>query len=181
MTASPGASDPEPPTETAAAAHWPQMTGQAVSDFLGFTPQWLKKLEQQGFVDRLDNKLFDAGAVCLGYIRWLKDDARRNNKTEGAKRTEAAKALKVEIENAKALHEVADFETIELTFVEMFTTLSSEVFSVPAAFTRDLPQRAALETLINGAFDRCRQTFDATIAALRSGAPVLDAEEDGES
>ena len=158
------------------------MTGQAVSDHFGFSPRWLKKLEDEGFVARRDDtKLFDAGEVASGYIRWLKDDARRNNKTEGAKRTEAAKALKVEIENAKALHEVVDFETVELTFSEILTTLRNEVGSVPAAYTRDLTQRGALEVLFNGAFDRAREAFEATIAALESGAPTLDADEEAES
>ena len=158
------------------------MTGQAVSEHFGFSARWLKKLEDEGFVARRDEtKLFDAGEVARGYIRWLKDDARRNNKTEGAKRTEAAKALKVEIENAKALHEVVDFETVEVTFSEILTTLRNEIGSVPAAHTRDLAQRGALEALINGAFNRCSEAFAATVAALQSGAPVMDADEEAES
>ena len=181
MTDVPPAPDAEPSTETASPAHWPQMTGQAVSDFIGFSPTMLRKLENQDFVERLASGKFDGGAALLGYIRWLKDDARRNNKTEGAKRKEAAQALKVEIDNAKALHELVDFDTIELSFSEIFTLLRSEFDALPAGVTRDLDLRAAMETYINGVFDRCRSRFEAEVKALQSGRPMLDGEESGES
>ena len=124
MKASPSTSEAEPSTETASLAHWPHMTGQAVSDLIGFSPTMLRKLEQQGFVERLEpGGRFDAGAALLGYIRWLRDDARRSTKTNEGKRKETAQALKVEIEIAKELKELVDVETIEETFLEMFTTL----------------------------------------------------------
>ncbi len=180
MTASPlGASD-DPSTETASSAHLPRLTGQAVSDLIGFTPTMLRKIEQQGFVTRGEDKLFDPAEAVQGYIRWMKDEARRSSKTEGAKRTEELRQRKLEIDIAKEMHELVDVETVEVTFTEIFTTLRLDIGSVPAGVTRDLELRTEIGTLINGAFDRCRAKFDATVAALQGGRPVLDALEDGE-
>lgn len=156
------------------------MTGQAVSDLLNVSPRWLAKLEEQGFAKRLENKQFDVIDVCLGYIRWLKDDARLNNKTAGAKRKEDAQALKVEIEIAEKLGRLVDMETVELAFLEMFTAVRTEIGAVPAGVTRDLQIRAEIETLLNGAFDRCQAAFEALRQALRSNCPDLDALEEGE-
>ncbi len=180
MTATPSTSDTEPSKETASPAHLPRMTGQAVSDLIGFTPTMLRKLEQQDFVERGEDKLFDPTAAVQGYIRWLKDDARRSSKTESAKRIEALREERLELELAAYKNSLGDLESYELTFVEMFTTLRNEVEAVPAGATRDLALRAKIEKLINGAFDRCRDKFENTLAALRSGGPVLDDAEAGE-
>ena len=180
MTAPLSTSGAEPSRETASAAHWPQMTGQAVSDFLEFSPTWLKKLEQQGFVERLENKLFDGGAVCLGYIRWLKDDARRGSKTEGAKAKEAEQLRRLQIENAKMVGDLVDFEMVEAFFAESHTKLRSIFGGIPAGLSRDPELRALLEKRLNAGFDEYRAAFEAMAAAVRDQRPALEGDEEGE-
>ena len=162
------------------AASWPQMTGQAVSDFLGFSPTWLKKLEQQGFVERLDNKLFDAGAVALGYIRWLKDDARRTSKSEGAKAKDAEQVRRLQIENAKMVGELVEFEMVETFFAESHTKLRHAFGGIPAGLTRDPELRALLEKRLNAGFDEYRATFETMATAVRDQRPDLEGDEAGE-
>ncbi len=157
----------------------PQMTGQAVSDLLGFSPRWLNKLVSQGLVERKENGLFDLVEVCLGYIRWLKDDNRRNSKTEVAKLKEAEQVRKLKLENAKLEGELADMETVETVFLEMFTTLRANIDAVPAGVTRDLAQRAEIQKRIDLAFETCRKTFEATHRSIRDGCPSLPRDEDG--
>ncbi len=148
---------------------WPQTTGQAISDYLGFTPQWLAKLEKQGFVERRDSRLFDAGAVCRGYIAWLKDESRRSSKTEIAKQRDAEQLKKLRIENAKALHQLIDMETIEASFAEIFTLLRATLGSVAAGCTRDVALRQKIDELHDHAFERARLQFEQLQEQLRCG------------
>ena len=160
---------------------WPQMTGEAIADYLGVSPRWLSKLAAEGFIVRGASKLFDGGEVCRGYIAWLKDDSRRSAKTETAKRKEAAQAEKYELENARLKNELVDIDTVEASVAEIFTLLRAELGAVPAAATRDLALRAEIETHLNHAFDRCGARLAAAREALASGRPVLDGDEEADA
>lgn len=160
---------------------WPQMTGQAIADYLGVSPRWLTKLEAEGFLGRQASKLFDGGAVCRGYIAWLKDDSRRSSKTETAKRKEAAQAEKIELETELLKNKLVDLETIEAAFAEIMAILRSELGAVPQGITRDLALRAEIESRLNDAFDRCGARFAAAQEALASGSPPLEGDEEGDA
>lgn len=163
-------------------APWPQLTGKAMADYLGFSGPWLHKLEQQGYVERTEAGLFDAGAVCLGVIRWHKDTDRRNSKTESAKRKEDLQAKKLEIEIAAKLGELVDWDTVQFAFQEMNTICHSEVCATPAAVTRDLELRAKIEAYLNGCFERMQERFRALETKVRSDDPKAfeDEAEDGD-
>lgn len=132
---------------------YPELTGQAVADLLGCSAPWIRKLELQGFAERKENGLFDPLQAALGYIKFLKDAERRSSKTEVGKLKEAEQLRKLQIENAKAIGELIDVETVEIAFVEMFTSCRNAMAGVPAGVTRDLELRAEIEKLQNIAFD----------------------------
>lgn len=178
--ATPSPSGPGSSTETASPSPWPRLNGQAVSDFLGFSPRWLKKLEDQSFVERGDDGLFDAGAVALGYIRWLKDDARRPTRTEGAKLKEAEQLRRLQIENAKLIGELVEFEMVQAFFAESHAHMRHVFGGIPAGLTRDPDLRDAIEKRLNAGFDEYRSRFEAMAAAVREQRPALDGDEEGE-
>ncbi len=158
-----------------------RMTGQAVSDLLGVTPQWIAKLEKEGFAQRGEDKLFDVVETLLGYIRWLKDPARRTTKTEGAKALEAEKLRRMKIDTAKVVGELVDFDLVETFFAESMTELRNAFGGIPAGLSRDPEMRDVLEKRLNAGFDQYRAAFEAMATAVREGRPALDGDEEGES
>jgi hypothetical protein len=160
---------------------WPQMTGQAISDYLGFSAAWLSKLEKAGRVKRKASGFFDGGEVCKGYIAFLKDDTKRSNKTNAANRQQIARAEKLELENAAKKGELVEIETVQEIFAEIFAILRQELGGVPASSTRDLKLRAEIEKRHNDAFDRCGARFASARQALRSGRTILEGDEEAEA
>ena len=169
-----------PSQETASPGHPPRLTGQAVSDLIGFSSTMLRKLEDQGFAKRGDDKLFDVVATLLGYIRWLKDDARRSSKTEGAKAKEAEQVRRMRIETAKILGQLVEWDEVEIFFTEAMTELRNIFGGIPAGLTRDPELRALLEKRLDAGFDESRAAFEKLAAAVRDQRPLLDDEEDPE-
>ncbi len=132
---------------------FPEVTGQTAADLLGCSAPWIRKLEVQGSVERKENGLFDPFQVALGYIKFLKDAERRSSKTEVGKLKEAEQLRKLQIENAKAIGQLVDVETVELAFAEMFMLCRNAISGVPAGVIRDLKVRAEIEKLQDAAFE----------------------------
>ena len=155
---------------------WPQLTGQAVSDMLGFSPRWLSKLVDQGYAERKENGLFDLGEVALGYIRFLKDADRRAARNAPSDGLRQAQIRKLEIENARMLDSLIETDLAEKCARQMMTVIRDVFLNLEPL--PDPVLDAAVKKRIADAIEATDGKFAKFFAGIRVKTPVVFDDED---
>lgn len=136
------------------------------------------QLVNEGALPRNDDGSFDLDACRVAYIRYLRSEDRRGTKSATANRVQEARAREIEQRTLKDANKLVDLESVQAAVADIIGTYRFELTGVPAASTRDLTIRAAIEKHLNDAIDRCRQRFEQVGDALRAGREVkLEGEE----
>lgn len=133
------------------------------------TDQWIRDLAKKGYVPKPENGKIPLVAVVQGYIRWLKDEERRTSKTATASKVQEERALEIRQRRELAAGNLIEMASAEAVFADALGVYRSELAGLPAAVTRDLSIRVEIETRLNDALDRCRDRFEKSSKALRSG------------
>jgi len=138
---------------------------------LMITERWVRELQGKGYIPKGPER----GAVSLvgavqGYIRWLKDEERRASKSAAASEVQKARAEEIRLRTAVRTGQLAEWSQVEESLADILARLRGHLGGVPAASTRDLTTRAAIETHMNEAFTRARAEFEALGAELREQA-----------
>lgn len=136
------------------------------------------QLVDEGALPRNKDKSFDLDACRIAYIRYLRSEDRRGAKSATASRVQEARAKEIELRTAREEGRVVPMESVSAAVTDILGTFRSELNGVPAASTRDLTVRSAIEKQLNDAIDRCRQRFETVSDDLRAGREVsLEGEE----
>lgn len=149
------------------------ITVAQASKLLMVTPQWLRQLAAKGYIPKAIRGQYPLVAAVQGYIRWLKDEERRTSKVQAESGLKAARQREVELRIAEREGRVVDMEDVEAFFAFNAATFRAELEGVPAAVTRDLKLREAIEQAINGAISRYERRFREAGEALRAGRDPL--------
>lgn len=146
---------------------------------LDLSRQRVGQLEAEGVFKRIEGTTrFDVGACTIAYIRWLRDENRRGSKSSGASVFQQARTREIEQRIAREDGKLVPIEEVQAGVADILGTYRAELSGVPAASTRDLDVRAAIESNLNGAIERCRARFEAMEGDLRAGREVkLDGDE----
>lgn len=152
---------------------------KALSEILMLTPQRVNQIERDGWIPKTARNEYALLPAIQGYLKFLKDHERRSSKSAEAARVQNARAVEIELRNARAAGQLYDAEDVEAVFADVLGTYRSELSGVAAASTRDLTQRAIIEKHLNGAIDRCRERFEKASQDLRSGREVVLEGEEG--
>lgn len=155
------------------------ITVAQASKLLMVTPQWLRQLAAKGYIPKAVKGQYPLVAAVQGYIRWLKDEDRRSSKVQAESGLKAARQREVELRIAEKEGRVVDMEDVEAFFAFNTSTFRAELEGVPAAVTRDLKMREAIEQAIDGAISRFERRYREAGEALRAGRdPLGTASED---
>jgi hypothetical protein len=152
----------------------------ALARHLDLSRQWVGKLSKAGVLPKLPDGTFDLDKSRIRYIRHLRDESRRSNKTDAAARALEARARQLELRLAKEEAELIEIGAVEEMIGDIVGTFNSEMVGVPAACSRDLELRNKIEDQLNGVITMCQRRFDKAIAALSRGEDAIanDAETD---
>jgi len=155
------------------------ITVAQASKLLMVTPQWLRQLAAKGYIPKAVKGMYPLVAVVQGYIKWLKDEERRTSKVQAESGLKAARQREVELRIAEREGRLVDMEDVQAFFAFNTATFRAELEGVPAAVTRDLELRGAIERAIDGAISRFERRFTEAREALRAGRdPLGSAAED---
>ena len=155
-------------------------SGMSQSEFgkhTDLSQQRVAQLVASGTISTMANGRIDPEIARIEYIRAI----RRSPASEEVRRVAAARAIAIEIQNAKQLRELIPFEDVAEFVSWSLNVLSSELTGVASAATRDRELRTVIDRLISEAVGRCKGRFAAGMSAAQSGKPLqLDGGEDGD-
>lgn len=144
------------------------------------SPRRIQQLVSEGWIQREANGKYRTIAVVQGYIKFLKDVAERKNQNISENRVRDARARKLDIENARAEHDLVEFEEVSGLLDEIAGMLKSEFLGFPAAMTRDPTMRRKLESGIDAIFGRATARIAETLAALAATGAVVETDSEDE-
>lgn len=146
------------------------VTPTELARHLGFAPQQVTKLVNDGVISRMSNGRFDQDASRLAYIKWLRDPARRQVKSEAAARLQAAKATEVELRNLERAGQLGRLEDMTAAFDSLVANLRAALDGLPARVTRDLELRRKIEDEIRAALTAASEALEREAVAEEATA-----------
>lgn len=141
------------------------------------TEQRLGQLVRAGHIKKTARGEYHLLAVVHGYIDFLKDEERRSSKSASASRVQDARAdeiaMRMEERSKRLVHE-ARREAVAVVD-SLAGGLRTDLMSVPARVTRDLPLRRKLEDEIDNAFGAAAKRAQRALDHSGAAAPALGA------
>ena len=135
----------------------------------------IDQLVNEGFIKRHAPGQFSLVETVQGYIRFLRDDARRHNVSAADSRVRDARAKDIEARTAQRLGRLVPLETFEEMIDNICGVVRSEFAGHPAACTRDLPMRRIIERDVNARLKRIAEHALAEAVRLEKGGSPADA------
>lgn len=146
----------------------------AMAALLGVSTQWLARLEQTGYAARQGANAWPRDDTVRGYIRFLREDARRSSKSAADSRVRDARANEIELRVAERAHTLIEREEAETAMAAVVGMVRTEFGGLPARVSRDLGTRHLIETGINDSLNRVASRLRAEAASLRSRGRAVD-------
>jgi hypothetical protein len=109
----------------------------------------VRQLQRGGYIPRAEKGRVPLVGAVQGYIRFLKDEERRSQRTAAESRVRDARAREIELRTARDEQELIPAEEAVAYAQEVFGQLVSRLNGLPAQFTRDLDERRRLEAAID--------------------------------
>jgi phage terminase Nu1 subunit (DNA packaging protein) len=143
------------------------------------TPEWVRRLTKDGWITKTERGRYRVVDVVQGYIRFLKDEARRATKTASHTRLQEIRARKEELAVAQTERELIPLTEAMTLVDEVAGAVASRVNAIPARFTRNIEQRAALQREVDEALAEVADRIEKLGATFQSGRddPAADEEE----
>jgi hypothetical protein len=143
------------------------------------TPEWVRRLSKDGWIAKTERGRYRVVDVVQGYIRFLKDEARRATKTAAHTRLQEIRARKEELAVAQTERELVPLAEAMTLVDEVCGAVVARVNAIPARFTRNIEQRAALQREVDEALAEVADRIGKLGAAFQSGQddPAADEEE----
>jgi hypothetical protein len=110
-----------------------------------------------------------------GYIRFLRDETRRQNVSAADSRVRDARARDIEVRTQQRLGRLVPLEVYEEMIDNLCGVVRSEFAGLAAAVTRDLPLRRAIERDVNARLRRIAEHAMAEAIRLETYRPPDDA------
>ena len=118
---------------------------EQVASLLMISAAWVRHLTRNGWIAKVDGgKGYRVADVVQGYIKFMRDEARRASKSEAQRKVHEARAREIELRTAvreKSLIEIDD------ALGALDGVMLTELSEMPAR-TRDLTARRAIEASV---------------------------------
>lgn len=138
----------------------------------------IRQLAKASWIKRVGFNEYRIGDVLDGFLAYRDDLAKQS--TSDSEQVRLARIRRKEIEQrmARERGELVLIEAVEEAHAEIISILCAELAGVPAASTRDLDLRVAIEGKLNAAIERCRSRLSGAEGDLRAcREPFVDAED----
>lgn len=147
---------------------------ETAAQLLMISGERVRQLVKAGWIDKPQKGRVSLTGAVQGYIRFLKDEERRNSKSASASRVSDRRADEIELrieERSGALIEEARREA--LAIIDVFAGgLRADLTALPARLTNDIALRRRIENGIDDAFAAAsKRAADTARGVDAAGAP----------
>lgn len=143
-------------------------------------PERIRQLSKMGYIEiPVRGRTTLAGAV-QGYIRFLKDDTRKDTKTQADSRVREARAKEIELRNQVRLRELIPVEDATAAMDVVVSRVREEMNGLAARVTRDMVVRRQIEAEVYEAQRRIAESLRSMADFVVQGGelPYADAADD---
>lgn len=142
------------------------------------TPDRVRQLAKEGWIDKPARGAYLLVSVVQGYIRFLREDARRSSKSAADSRLKDAKLEEIALRVAEKKRELVPIEDALAVVDFVVGKVRSEFSGLPASVTRDLDLRDKIDERLNEVLtrlaDAAREAGDAARSGRDPGSPVAE-------
>lgn len=138
------------------------------------TPDRVRQLAREGYVEIPVRGQTTIVSVVRGYIRFLKDAAKKETKSAAASRVTEARAAEIELRIAERNRELIPQEDAILAMDTLVGVVNKELRGLPARFTRDLEVRRNLEAELHGSQERIAKALTEGKGLAATGRDASD-------
>jgi hypothetical protein len=151
-----------------------ETTTAVVAALLMITPARLGQLEKAGWFAKVGRDRYRLVEVVQGFIKYLRDDARRSSTTAAASRVQDARAVEIELRTAEKqkLFEARGHAAAAEAVDDVLGPLRPDLLAIPARLTADIALRRKFEDEIDNAFAAMGERANALAAKVAAGAPA---------
>ncbi len=125
------------------------ITIEVAARLLMMTPQRVNQLVAQGYIQRPKRGFTTIVSAVQGYIRFLKDEDRKNTKSHAASEAVQARADEVRLRIAERKRELIPQEDAALALDLLVGEVNKQFTGLPARITRDLRLRREIEARLD--------------------------------
>ena len=138
----------------AGASQWEMITLEVAGRLLMLGPERIRQLSKAGYIAIPKRGFTTIVSAVQGYIRFLKDEERKNTKTGSASRAQDARAAEIEQRIAEKNRALIPIEDATLAMDILVGVVNAEFDGMAARITRDLALRRLIEADVHGAKTR---------------------------
>ena len=142
---------------------------------LMLTRSRLDQLVTDGVLERHGKGEWSRIGIVHGYIKYLREDARRANRMQVDSRVREARAREIETRTAIRLGKMVPLEIYEEMLNGVAGLCRAEFAGLPAAATRDIMMRRIIEREVNARLRRISEHAMAQAIRLETVRPAHDA------
>lgn len=125
------------------------ITLEVAARLLMISAERVRQLSKSGYIDRPKPGRTTIVSAVQGYIRFLKDEERKNTKSDASNRVAEARAAEIELRTAERRRDMIPQEEA-ITAMDLVVGKVAETLSgLPARITRDLVLRRRIEAEIH--------------------------------
>jgi len=143
------------------------------------TPEWVRRLTKDGWIAKTDRGRYRVVDVVQGYIRFLKDDARRSSKTASLSRLQDIRTRKEELAVAQTERELVPLVEAMTLVDEVAGAVVARINAIPARLTRNIEQREQLQREVDDALTEVADRIAKLGRSYRADDEDPAAEEEG--
>lgn len=147
------------------------VTAETAAKLLMLTDRHLRRLVADGWVQKTPEGRYTIVGSVQGYIRYLKDEARRGSKSAANNRTADARAREIELRISQKERVLIPLAHALETTDHVIGLMRSELDGLPARMTRDRELRYRIEEAIDGILKRASQRLAQEASDLSQGQP----------
>lgn len=152
----------------------PEAQGDAISfevagRLLMIGPDRIRQLIRAGYIAKVRPGYTTIVSAVQGYIRFLKDEDRKNTKAGSASRATDARTREIELRIAERKRDLIPQEDARAVVLQIAAEYKAEFIGLPARYTRGMTERRRLEKEIDASFDRIADALAGAEQALATG------------
>jgi len=148
------------------------ITLEVASRLLMIGTERIRQLSKMGYVPIPKRGHTTIVGAVQGYIRFLKDDARKDTRTQADSRVRDARAKEIELRNSVRLRELIPVEDAAAALDLVVGRVREEINGLPARVTRDMVLRRKIEAEVNEAQGRIAEALGASAAFVEKGGEL---------
>lgn len=142
-------------------------------------PERIRQLNKSGYIPIPKRGFTTIVGAVQGYIRFLKDEDRKQSQTGAAERARDARAREIEQKIAERDRKLIPIEDAEFAMDTLVGAVSKELDGQAARITRDMALRRLIEADVHGAKTRIAKAIGESKSFARTGRDALDAGGEG--